>query len=209
MPQTYIARVSINFGFAQERIEDLGSFFKDLPAAFPENMEAKITTNRFTFACYILKCETKEECRQAVYDAWEKVFGDTTAISTILIGRYYVTDMSADGMYEGSDDEAAGSEGSSGGADGSDKTYGKSGKSSGNGNDNVQDNDSSYNDGENSDDDLPDDDDEPLEIIGSDLIKTIYENMYGGEGYQRLITDLNETIPALKEKDAISVLFAQ
>ncbi|MCR5331857.1 MAG: AAA family ATPase [Lachnospiraceae bacterium] len=226
MSKTYIARVSVNYDFAQERLAELGGFFKELLEAFPGEMEAEMTIYRFTFACFILKADNLEKCRQAVYETWEKTFPGLNGISNVLISRYYTTDMLAGDDDISDEEDSANKEqkddpGRNAGPD-EDETSSNNGAGSdadndaGNDTDSDADNDAdsdAENDAENdtdSDQDQDDDeDDEPLEIIGSDLIKIIYENVYGAEEYQSLITELNETIPALKEKDAIGVLFAR
>jgi len=45
--------------------------------------------------------------------------------------------------------------------------------------------------------------------VASDLIKSIYDGLYGVEDYQRLITEMTGSIPLLRERDAMDLLRKQ
>ena len=169
---TFIAKVSLNYDHAQERISELGAFFREILPAFEDERHARIIINRFTFGCYLLNASNAAECENALRTAWEKTFGDTAGISEIMVARYGTDTETWD---ENADD--AGDDGNSEG--------GKSDGSTGS------------------------DDGAMLEREAAGLMRSIFKNVYGAGEYQHLIMDLNETIPVLRKKNALDILFAQ
>ena len=197
---TYIARISLNYSFAHSRMEKLGSFWSDVVNAIPDENNAELIIYRFTFASFALDASTKEECRDIIYNAWDEVFPHENGICDILVSSY---------VRETDDDD---SEMPGSGDDNSDRSDINDDNT-----DNSNNNDDSSNNTANSGDDqsISFDDQrstkksEDPRITVSKLTRAIYDNMYGIEDYQRLITELNETIPVLREKNALSVLFSQ
>ena len=131
----FLARVAIEYPFAQERFADLGGFWSALASAAEAEHSAKLEINRFTFAVFSLNAENKEECRTVLLEAWEKTFGDRSAVSDIFI--------------------------------------------------------TPLEDVENSDHDK--------------LMNSIYKNYYGADDYMRLVTEMADTVPLLREKNALDV----
>ena len=70
----FIARVALTQQFSKDHEGDLGGFAAKVMEYFPEEAEAVLEIGRFTYACYLLKAETKSECRWFLEQAWEKAF---------------------------------------------------------------------------------------------------------------------------------------
>lgn len=70
----FIARIALTQQFSKDHEGDLGSFAAKVTEHFPEEAQAVLEIGRFTFACYLLKAETKAECRNFLEQAWEKAF---------------------------------------------------------------------------------------------------------------------------------------
>ncbi|MBR4588843.1 MAG: AAA family ATPase [Lachnospiraceae bacterium] len=84
----FISRISINYEFASERMELLGSFWKEIEDALPEDCNAKMGVYRFTFAIFFLDGNTEEDCRKNLTYAWNKAFGDISAVSDMFFAEY-------------------------------------------------------------------------------------------------------------------------
>ncbi len=82
---SFLARVSLNYSFAQEKLTDQAEFWADVNKATPATCASKLLSWRFTFATFSLYAITKDECKKILRDAWEKVFPKTDAISGILV----------------------------------------------------------------------------------------------------------------------------
>ena len=50
---------------------------------------------------------------------------------------------------------------------------------------------------------------EALRLEASKLIRSVFKDVYGASDYQHLIMDLNETIPVLRDKDAMNILLSR
>ncbi|MCR5323307.1 MAG: AAA family ATPase [Lachnospiraceae bacterium] len=183
MENTFIARISLNYSFAHSRMEELGKFWFDVLNAIPEETNAELAIYRFTFATFVLDAETKEECRQILHKAWNETFPEENGICDILISSY-------ERLSEKYEDIVKSSE--------------NNGKKHSSDPEKTDEDDVISWDDKELEDEL-----EPLPITASKLTRAIYDNMYGIEDYQRLITELNETIPVLREKNALGVLFSQ
>ncbi|MBR6332249.1 MAG: AAA family ATPase [Dehalococcoidales bacterium] len=83
--QKYLARVSLNYDTAQERMNQLGEFWNDLLAAIPKKNDAEKVILRFTFASFFMKAKNKADCEQVLRTAWAKAFPDNDGISEIHI----------------------------------------------------------------------------------------------------------------------------
>ena len=81
---TYIARISTDNTFAQQHLQQLGTFWDDLRSALPEECSAEILTRRFTFGLYRMQAENRQSCADILRQCWEKSFPDGN-ISDILI----------------------------------------------------------------------------------------------------------------------------
>ena len=81
---TYIARISTDNTFAQQHLQQLGTFWDDLRSALPEECCAEILTRRFTFGLYRIQAENRQNCADILRQCWEKSFPDGN-ISDILI----------------------------------------------------------------------------------------------------------------------------
>ena len=132
----YIARVDLDYSFAEYKLSSLGSFWKAVAAGIPAENEPKLETDRFSFGTFSLCAETVESCRELIMAAWKQTFPDNNAVTEILVSE------------------------------------------------------------------LPDDE-------RGNLFKVIYNNYYGANDYLRLITDLNSSIPLLKEAGAVDVIRRQ
>ncbi len=197
MSNTYIARISLNYSFAHSRMEELGAFWSDLLAAIPGENNAELAIYRFTFASFVLDADTKEICRNILYSAWDGVFPGEQGICDILISSYIRNaDTESDEDQSGSDES---------------QNYNNCSEHAENENTDNQssENPKSEADQESTGYHKTSKEQEPPEITASKLTRAIYDNMYGIEDYQRLITELNETIPVLREKNALNVLFSQ
>ncbi|MBO4704128.1 MAG: AAA family ATPase [Spirochaetaceae bacterium] len=82
---SFLARISLNYSFAQEKLTDQAEFWNDVRDAITEPYGTKLLSWRFTFATFSLYTDTKEECKKILRNAWEKVFPKTDAISSILV----------------------------------------------------------------------------------------------------------------------------
>ena len=70
----FIARIALTQQFSKDHEGDLGGFAAKVMEYFPEEAEAVLEIGRFTYACYLLKAETKSECQWFLEQAWEKAF---------------------------------------------------------------------------------------------------------------------------------------
>lgn len=187
MNKTFIARISLNYSFSHSRMDELGSFWQDLLNAIPDENNAELAIYRFTFASFILDSPDKTECRSILYRAWNDAFPEENGICDILITPYirycenYVKVSGSNVTDNASEDS----------------------------HDVKGDNTDRKNNNNDEDSGSVSDEREPLEITASKLSRAIYDNMYGINDYQRIITELNDTIPVLKEKNALNVLFNQ
>ena len=84
----YIARVSIEYSFAEEKMKELGGFWYSIEAMLGKECAAKMSVNRFTFATFVMEAESPEKCRELIKKTWSLVFGDREAISEILVSEY-------------------------------------------------------------------------------------------------------------------------
>ena len=85
---TYIARISLKYSFAGERMHELGGYARVFVAEIPEENNAKISVARFSFTSVILDAENRESCRKIIRTAWENAFPGQDAISEIFITEY-------------------------------------------------------------------------------------------------------------------------
>ncbi|MCR5684502.1 MAG: AAA family ATPase [Lachnospiraceae bacterium] len=105
----YIARVSLNYDYAGERLEELGAFWNDYLAALKEKHYVEMILYRFTFATFTVDrdiaasahstvkpskddetvcIKTKEDFRMFLLSTWEKSIGKASDIADILISDY-------------------------------------------------------------------------------------------------------------------------
>ncbi|MBR6897505.1 MAG: AAA family ATPase [Lachnospiraceae bacterium] len=84
----YLARVSIEYHFANEKMELLGSFWAQLLDEIPQEYEAKAGINRFTFYTLYLTAECEDDARKAIMEAWDRAFPDCHVISDVLLTEY-------------------------------------------------------------------------------------------------------------------------
>ena len=82
---SFLARVSLNYSFAQEKLAYQAEFWADVHKEIPAKCTSRLLSWRFTFATFFLYAETKDECKKILREAWEKVFPETDAISGILV----------------------------------------------------------------------------------------------------------------------------
>ncbi|MBR5745734.1 MAG: hypothetical protein IKX92_00575, partial [Clostridia bacterium] len=81
--QDFITRVSIDYGYALEHIEELGECFVKLFKNIPEKYCAEKLMTRFTFCTLKLKAETPGECSAAIEAAWNAGCGDGRRVRLI------------------------------------------------------------------------------------------------------------------------------
>ena len=134
--QKYLARVSLNYTTAQERMGQLGEFWNEMMEAIPKKNDVEKIILRFTFASFFLKARNKANCEEILREAWEKAFPGEDGISEIHIT-------------------------------------------------------------------------EDREDDTTKLMRSIYNNYYGVDEYQRLTTSLVDTIRYLNLQNARSVLIKQ
>ena len=84
--QDFITRVSIDYGYALEHIEELGECLGRLADGIPESFKAELLKVRFTFGTIKMSAETAGECREAAEAAWRAICGsDGRRIRTLTV----------------------------------------------------------------------------------------------------------------------------
>ena len=132
----FIARINLNYEYAQEHMEELGAFWGSMVSRIPAEAAAEMLLYRLTFATIRMSGENKEACRKMLKQAWESAYPGVDAISNILVAEH------------GEDQASA-------------------------------------------------------------YLRIAYNQFYGVDELQELITDLSDTIPRLKKINADKVMMAQ
>ena len=84
----YIARISVTYEFAAERLDGLGNFSKKLvDASALSGHSIERIMYRFTFATFTLEAENKAECEKLLREGWSEAFGDEGGIKQIFISE--------------------------------------------------------------------------------------------------------------------------
>ncbi|MBP5155661.1 MAG: hypothetical protein J6252_03675 [Clostridia bacterium] len=83
--QDFLLRVSLDYGYALEHIEELGECFKQIQRAIPAEFNAELIKTRFTFGSYKMTAETRGACMDAAEAAWRSINGGGPGIRMIAI----------------------------------------------------------------------------------------------------------------------------
>lgn len=90
--QDFFVKVSLDYGYAREHIEELGECFKLIQRELPENLNAELLRIRFTFGSYKMTAETRGECIEAAEAAWRAVNGGDEPKIRIIAVPYAADD---------------------------------------------------------------------------------------------------------------------